>query len=687
MGFGVLIGIRMSLKRWDGRAIRSWLKLTPATEMLILAMLVGLLGGFGALLFKKLLFGVQGFLWATENMEPGTLLAVAWYKRLLLPVLGGAIVGPLIYFLAREAQGHGVPEVMIAVMTRNSVIRPMVVVVKAVASAFSIASGGSVGREGPIVQIGAAIASSMGQMLKLRPWQMKTLVGCGVAAGIGATFNAPMAGTLFAMELIVTDFGLTSFTPILVAAVTATAITHYFQGNLLEFPLPEFTMVSGWEFVLYLALGVMAGVVGWLFTRTLYKTDELFERSPLPQWLRPALGGLMVGVVALAFPHVMGVGYETIKVMFEGHLTLALMAFLVFLKIAATAVTIGSGGSGGLFAPSLFMGAMLGGAFGALVNWVFPGWTAPMGAYALVGMAAVNGACTLAPLSAIIILVELTNEYGMMLPLMFTVVMASFVSRRLNAESIYTEKLKRRGIQTHHGEDMHILRAVKVKHVLRHDEAVISEDASFNQLVQLAMEKRCNVFFTVDEWGGYTGVISFQDLKYVLSNPQELEYACHVQDFVQEVVPAKLDTSLDQVIDCFAETGFDRLPVVQEDGMLVGSIVMGDVIRRYNQEVANRNMAMELGARIAAHDESHTLHIGDDMVVTELETPQWMQGRSLGELNLRSCYRVSVFVVKQKREQGEMRFVTPGGDFVLGAGDVLLLGGKAEAITALEKRS
>jgi CIC family chloride channel protein len=312
--------------------------------------------------------------------------------------------------------------------------------------------------------------------------------------------------------------------------------------------------------------------------------------------------------------------------------------------------------------------------------------TAPMGAYALVGMAAVNGACTLAPLSAIIILIELTNEYGMMLPLMFTVVMASFVSRRLNAESIYTEKLKRRGIQAHHGEDMNILRAVKVKHVLRHDEAVILENATFNQLVQLAMEKHRNVIFTLDEGGCYSGAISFQDLKYILSNPRELQHACHVQDFAVELRPARPEDSLDGVIDLFVDSGFDRLPVVQKDGTLAGSIVMGDVIRRYNQEVANRNMALELGARIAAHDEDHTLHIGGDMVVTEMEVPAWMVGRALGDLELRSRHRVSVFVVKEKKEPADTRFVTPGADYVLRAGDVLLVGGKEEAISALEKR-
>jgi CIC family chloride channel protein len=676
----------MRAKTWEIRSLKKRLKLTPATETLLLAVLVGILGGFGAMAFKKLIFGLQGFLWATDHMDPAILLEVAWYKRLMLPAIGGAIVGPLIWFLAREAQGNGVPEVMIAVLTRNSIIRPVVVVVKILASAINISTGGSVGREGPIVQIGAAIGSTLGQWLRLGPAQMKALVGCGVAAGISATFNAPMAGTLFSMELIVSDFGLTSFTPILVSAVSATAITRHFHGDSAEFVLPEFHMVSPWEFGLYVALGLLAGLVGWFFSRSIYKGLDLFERVSVPPWLKPAVGGLAVGIIALWMPHIMGVGYGTLDMLFDGGLGLGMMAGLVLVKIVATAITVGSGGSGGVFAPSLFIGAMLGGSFGEVVNRLMPDLTAPSLVYALVGMAAVNGACTLAPLSAIVVLVELTNQYSLILPLMTAVVMASFVARKLSPESIYTEKLARAGIVAHGGEDMNILRAVKVKHVLRHDEAVILENATFNQLVQLAMEKHRNVIFTLSEDGRYTGVMSFQDLKYILSNPQELQHACHVHDFAQEISPVRLEDSLDAVVDRFADTGFDRLPVVQDDGTLAGSIVMGDVIRRYNQEVANRNMALELGARIASHDEDHTLHIGGDMVVTEMEVPAWMVGRALGDLELRSKHLVSVFVVKEKQGLADTRFITPGADYVLRAGDLLLVGGKEEAISALEKQ-
>ena len=661
------------------------LKISPSTLMILLAVLVGVLGGFSVIGFKKMIAGLQVLLWAIPEMTPAALLEVIWYKRLLLPIGGGLVVGPLIYFLAREAKGPGVPEVMVAVITKGSVIRPVVVVVKVLASAVTIASGGSVGREGPIVHIGAAIASTVGQALRLPPVQLKTLVGCGVAAGIGATFNAPIAGTLFALELIVTDFGLTAFTPILVSGVMATAITRHFLGNTIEFGnLPHFDMVSMWEFGLYLVLGVLAGLIGCLFSRSIYVSGDLFDKTKIPAWIRPAFGGLLVGLVALlGMPHVMGVGYASIEALFQGELPVRTLAVLVFLKLTMTAVTIGSGGSGGVFAPSLFIGAMLGGAFGMIVNQWFPTITAPFGAYVLVGMAAVNGACTLAPLSAIIILVELTDNYSMVLPLMFTVVMATFVSRKLNPESIYTEDLVRRGIDVHGGEDLNVLRAIGVEDVIRHDEAHIADDASFESLVELALSKHRNTIFTVDQAGHYRGVVAMQDLKYALNNMSDLEPLHIIADFERQISPVPQAQSLDLVIDRFAETGFDRLPVVDPEGMLIGSVIMGDIIRCYNREVTNRNLAMELGARIQAHDETHMIPIGGDSVIAEIDVPGWMAGRSLGDLKLRTNNRVSVFVVKERREGAEPNIVTPGIGYVFRQGDTVLLGGKKRDIDAV----
>jgi len=660
---------------------------SPATETTILAAIVGILGGFGAIFFKRLLFYGQSLFWHTPNMRPDSLLLVPWWLRMAVPVIGGFFVGPLIYFFAREAKGHGVPEVIEAVVEKNSVIRPVVVLVKIFASAISISSGGSVGREGPIVQIGAALASNIGRVFRLRPIQMKTIVGCGVAAGIGATFNAPIAGALFALELIVSDFGLTSFTPIIVASVTSTAIVQHFQGNVIEFTLPTFELVSLWEFFSYLILGLIAGMVGYSFSRSLYIVEDFFNLIKLPEWLKPSLGGLVIGCIALGFPHIMGVGYDTIHVLFEGEITIGIILFLVFLKIFATSVTIGSGGSGGIFAPSLFIGAMLGGAFGTVVHTTFPGMTGASGAYALVGMAAVNGACTLAPLSAIIILIELTNNYGIILPLMFTVVIASFVSRKFSHESIYTRKLARKGIHVHMGEDLNILRAIGVKDIIHHDEPMIKENSSMEELMNLALNKRRNVIFVVDNQGKYMGLITLQNLKHVLSNPEKFMRGKKVQDFVDFSPSLSENQMLDTAITLFGETGFDRLPVIDEQGIFKGSVLIGDLIQQYNMEVANRNIAIELGAVVHTKEQIRSIHLSGNTIVTETPVPSKFFGKTIGEIGLRKNYNLSVFLIKEITNGKETKITTPGSSYVFREGDTMLVGGSKKNINTLIKNS
>ncbi len=668
---------RFSLERYG---------ISPAAETTILAAFVGVFTGFGVIFFKNTIRFVQWGFWHLPSMNPQALLELPWWMRLLIPAVGGLIVGPLIYFLAREAEGNGVPEVMEAVVIKNGIIRPVVVMIKIVASALSIGSGGSVGREGPIVQIGAAIGSSIGQFLKLRQVQMKTIVGCGVAAGISATFNAPIAGSLFALELIVSDFGLTSFIPIIVAAVTSTAITRHFYGNVLEFVLPHFQMVSFWELFIYLFLGLLAGIVGSAFSRFLYIAGDGFKALKLPPWLKPAIGGLVVGAIAIKLPHIMGVGYETIHVMFGGELTLWLMILLVFLKIFTTSVTVGSGGSGGVFSPSLFIGAMLGGAFGTVIHGIFPEMTGSPGAYAIVGMGAVNGACTLAPLSAIIVLIELTNNYSITLPLMFTVGIATLVSRKFSHDSIYTRKLSRKGIQVHMGEDLNILRALKVSDIIRHDESTVSSTASMEELLNLALNKHRNIIFVVDSDGRFQGMITLQELKQVMMHPEKHKHAT-VSDLVEQYDSIYVDQTLDTVINVFGDTGYERLPVIDRTGKLVGSAILSDLIRQYNMEVANRNVAIELGAVVHTKEQSGMLHLGGDTIVTEFPVPEWVVGKSIGDIGLRKNYHISVFLVKENTGEQEPRIVTPGSSYIFRGGDTMLAGGKQEYINSFIKQS
>ena len=342
-------------------------------------------------------------------------------------------------------------------------IRKRVVLVKTLASAISIGTGGSVGREGPIVQIGSAIGSTLGQALNVSGDRMRALVGCGAAAGIAATFNAPIAGSMFALEVILGDFGLATFSPIVISSVVATAVSRAFLGDTPAFIVPAYQLVSAWEFPIYLILGLFCAVVGVTFTKTLYRFEDLFDSLKFPEYLKPIIGGLILGVSGLYIPQILGVGYGAMDLALGQQLAWWLMLLLVVAKLLATSITIGSGGSGGVFAPSLYLGVMAGGFFGMVVHHLLPNVTASPGAYSIVGMGAVVSATTHGPLAAILILFEMTGSYEIILPLMFSCIIATIASGQFMEDSIYTLKLARRGVDIREGKEVNVLKSCTSK--------------------------------------------------------------------------------------------------------------------------------------------------------------------------------------------------------------------------------
>ncbi len=429
---------------------------------LLVAALIGALSGYGAVLFRLLIKAAQyGF-----YRNTGDILAFAHtlplYVIVGVPCFGGLLVGIIVSFGASEAKGHGVPEVMEAVALRGGRIRKRVAAAKIMASAICIGSGGSVGREGTIVQIGSSLASTVSELFNVSRMQQRTMVGCGAAAGIAATFNAPIAGVLFALEILLGDFGIASFSPVVLSSVIATTISRHYFGDFPAFTIPAYHLQTLWEFAIYPFLGLFAGLIAVLFILTLYKTEDLFDAIPLPQWLKPAVGGLLLGLILIKFPHVFGVGYGAINEALFNRFSGMFLFFLVFLKIAATSITLGAGGSGGVFAPSLFIGAMAGGCFGWIANILFPTLTASPAAYALVGMGAMVAGTTHAPITAIIIIFEMSGNYKIILPMMITCILSTIVASSLKKGSIYTIKLLRRNVDISGGMEQNILRSMEV---------------------------------------------------------------------------------------------------------------------------------------------------------------------------------------------------------------------------------
>ncbi len=672
-------------------SLHRYLKQSTTVYMVLVASLVGLLGGYAAVALRMMIRYGQQWIWGTPEppSEHWSLLAwvqdLPWYWLVLAPTFGGFVVGLLVRYGAREARGHGVPEVMAAVATQGGRIRPRVAAVKATASSLCIASGGSVGREGPIVQIGAALGSSVAQVLGLGPRRMRTLVGCGAAAGIAAAFNAPVAGALFAVEIILGDFGVPQFSPIVISSVVATVVSRHFLGDFPAFEIPAYSMHHPAELLAYGVLGVLAAFTAILFTRTLHLTETMVERIRLWDPVKTALGGLAVGLLALAAPQVLGVGYEAMNGALEGRLGLAVLLGLLLAKLLAVSVTLGSGGSGGIFAPSLFLGAMLGGAVGAAMQYVMPG-AAPPGAYALVGMGAVVAAATHAPITAIMILFELTSDYKIILPLMISCIVGTLIMIRVNRDSIYTIKLKERGIDVRHGQDVNLLRSIPVTEVLRSDTVRVREGELLGPLLGRILHDGETLLPVVDDDGKYLGSIGLPELRpFIEEEDQVVWNLLTAGDMANTELPTlPADARLDEVLDALDKGYRDELPVVADDGRFLGVVHLGDVLDRYRRELLKTRLAEELASSLPVTSRDHARHEVGDYVMAEVEVPPSLVGVSIGQAALRRRYGVNALLVRRHDPtRGLLDPVEASADDVLHAGDHLVVFGRAQAVDRL----
>ena len=492
-----------------------------------------------------------------------------WFV-VLAPVVAGLLYGPLVHFFAREARGHGVPEVMFAVSHRGGRIAPQVAAVKALASALCIGGGGSVGREGPIVQIGSALGSTAGRLLKVPEVRLRVLVACGAAAGIAATFNAPLAGVFFAMELILADFTAQSFGMVVLASVAASVIGRAVLGDTPFLRLPPFTVGHPAEYLLFAVLGLIAGAVGVGFTKVLYAIEDLCDglwRGP--EWLRPAVGGIVLGLLLLVLPQMYGVGYPVLGNAVDGRYAIAFLALLLVGKMVATSLTIGIGGSGGVFAPSLFIGAMLGAGFGEAAHALAPGIAGPIGAYGLIGMGAVFAGAARAPITAVIILFELTGEYTIILPLMAAIVLATGISHRLSPDTIYTLKLRRRGVALARPEAIVTPEPrVQVRDVMRPVPEAVSERATLAEVAAALASTPFGILPVLAETGDYLGVVTARGVSDALADGRHEAAAAALVTEIPSTI-GETDT-LENATEALSRNDTSALPVLSTEGVVVG---------------------------------------------------------------------------------------------------------------------
>jgi CIC family chloride channel protein len=508
---------------------------------------------------------------------------------------GGLLMIPFGIFFAKDLR-FGFSGFLEKVNLRGAKIPARIIFTRGVASAITLGTGGSAGQEGPIAQIGGAIGSQFGQAFKMSGDRLKVLVACGVSGGVAATFNAPIAGVFFAQEIVLlSSFELSSFTSIVIASGMSTVVSRALLGNIPAITVPSYSVSTLWELIFYVFLGIIIGVLAAGFIGVHFRIKGLFDDFHLPRLAKPVLGGALVGVIGIFYPQIFGNGYEFIEVFLQGEELWYVLAALILCKVLATSITLGSGLPGGLFAPSLYIGAVAGGAFGKVAQMAFPGMIVSPGAYALVGMGAFLSAATHAPMTAIFLLFEMTASYEVIIPIMLTCVIGTAICRHFKTDSIDTVELSRAGINLEAGKERNIMKSLKVREAMNGDPEAVPENMTLRQFTQFIASTTHTNFPLVNLNGELTGIISVQDFMGVVFEKDLMDLVVIKELATLDVTTIYEDDDLDRAMRKIGYRNIEQLPVVDKESgrKLVGIISRRDMVSAYNRALMARTLEEE----------------------------------------------------------------------------------------------
>lgn len=542
-----------------------------------MAIIIGLLSGVAAVLF------LSGLRWTASHLLNNGLRWMKDYNRVLIvliPAAGGLLVGIISKFLTLENKGFGVPEVMEAVTYKNGKMDSGIILGKTVSAIITMGSGGSAGRLGPVVQMSAGISSAVGQAIKLSKGKLITMVACGVAAGIAAEYNAPMAGVLFAIEVILGRLKTTFFIPALISAVTSVLVRRQLIGSDSVYSFPDMRIIIEYSDLIHFTfLGILAGAFVILYIKLLYGMSDFFKnRVKIPIFLKPALGGLLVGVIGIFLPEVLGTGaFYTQNAIFESY-TFSFFTILLITKLVATALTLGSGGVGGIFAPSLFMGAMLGGAFGRIVHMFDSGTGIPISVFVVVGIGALFAATAQAPLTSIVMFIEFTGNLELAVPLMFACAVSPLFLKTVYGYSMFTKKLERQGIDIQTVRQVSLGDALTVEDIMHEGAVGVKGNITVGRLVEKMRETNFLGFPVLDREDRLIGIITFDDIRETLMAGNTDH---RIERYVtRELITVTPDCPVPVALEKLNRYDIGRLLVVHPDNpeRLVGIVTRSDVI-------------------------------------------------------------------------------------------------------------
>ncbi|HYV50260.1 MAG TPA: chloride channel protein [Dongiaceae bacterium] len=651
---------------------------------LIILPILGLIVGLISVATAHIITLLQTWCWGEAPDFLAGVEARPGPARIFIPVAGGLVVGLIGWVFKVRTRGGGINTIIQSVAMRGGFIPLRQSIPRDAAAIVTISTGGSLGREGAMALFASAVGSYLGRRIHLSTQQIRILVCAAAAGALASVYNAPIGGALFALEILIGNFALDVLGPVVVVSVISTLVFRSFMGSLPRFEIPQYELVSAWELGPYLLLGIVTGLVARLFVKVIFATQDFFEGLPVSRWLKPALGMLVLGILGWRWPEVYGNGFEAANRTLREQLPIALLAILIPVKMLASAVTFGSGGAGGLFTPSLLLGALVGGTFGFGVHFLFPSVTAEYGAYGLVGMGGLLAGMTHAPLMAIMMIFEQTNSYQIILPLMFVCIVSHFTVRLARGQSMESEALRRRGIVLPQGPEGSVMQTTRVFQVMHEDVEAVSASTPFSEVVERFLHSQRNWLYVVDTERRFLGAISLHAIKDILSDVESLRMVVAADLVTKDFEFVTPRDRLSDTMDKFYHQNSERLPVV--DGTitrkLVGWISKRDLIGIYSQEILRKRQVM--GHFVTSTNDERKdmfVELPEGFELRTVELPPQLAGRTLVDLSPRTLFSVHVIAIKRRDMfMGRDEIVMPDPKLSLNAGDRLVVIGRFEDI-------
>lgn len=679
------VGNRFQTLIWAQLARR-----TPSENaFLILIPLVGAVTGLASMGIAHFIAFFQNLFWGSGEHHLNAALQFPWYWRVLILTAGGALVGLLGWLFRSDAGGHSTAGMIQALALKGGEISLRQTLPRVLAGIVTVASGGSLGREGPMIQFASAYGSYLGRRCHLTRQHLRILVCCAASSALAAVYNAPFGGTIFTLEILIGNFAPEVFGPVVISSVISTLVFRAGMGGLPRFIIPRYELVSGWELLGYLALGILSGIVSVAFTKALFWTEDAFKKLPLPRYTKPAIGFALVGVIGIWLPHVLGNGFDAANMALHDELPIKLLLILPLAKLVATALTRGSGGAGGLFTPSLMIGALLGGAFGYGVHHLFPQHTADQGAYALVGMGAIIAGTTHAPIMSIVMIFEQTNSLQIILPLMFVCIISYLTARLLKRESLHAESLRRSGVVLPSGPEASIMQSLRVRDLMHEGADAVKETEPFTTVMDRFLKSSHNNLYVVDGTGRFLGAISLHGLKAMLRQGDSFDSVIAYDLLDGSFAFVTPEQCLADTMEKFWKQNSERLPVLdnEQSRKLLGWISKRDLIGVYNQEILQKRPLMSRFAMTGKETERDVyVELPEDFQIQSIAVPEAFVGQTIGEISPGSNYGLQLLQIKRRDPvTGKTAVEQPQANSRLNAGDYLVVVGPSAVIQKFQQ--